>query len=63
MAAMSLYSLINSICIYLFYTDLCLPHKITVELDSFFRMIDGWVTYELWLIPVFCYFWPTLGNK
>ena len=63
MIGVTLYSLVNSVCIYLFYTDLCLPSTLPIQVDSFFHFLDHFVTYELWLMPLYHYFWPTVQNK
>ena len=63
MIGVTLYSLVNGICIYFFYTDLCLPSNLPIQVDSFFHSLDHFVTYELWLIPLYHYFWPTVSNR
>ena len=63
MIGVTFYSLVNGVCIYLFYTDLCLPSTLPIQVDSFFHFLDHFVTYELWLIPLYHYFWPTVQNK
>lgn len=36
MIAANLYSFLNTLAIYLFYTEECVPYHISIELDSFF---------------------------
>ena len=63
MSTISLYSFLNTLRMkYSYVLPLCLPTSFSTELDSLFRMIDGFVTYQFWLIPLFCYFWPTKTN-
>ena len=45
MIGVSLYTVINCICIYFFYTDLCLPNNLPIEVDSLMHMIDHVVTF------------------
>lgn len=63
MSTISLYSFLNTLRVRYFYVlPLCLPQNMPIEIDSLLRMIDGFVTYQFWLIPLFCYFWPTRTN-
>ena len=59
MLGCTIYSLGNAVGVFIFYSDLCVPVHIPIEVDSFLRMIDHMVTYELWLWPLYHYFWPT----
>ena len=63
MIGVSLYTMVNNACIYIFYTDLCLPHKLPIQVDSLFHMINAMVTYNLWLLPLYRYFWPSVKQK
>jgi len=38
------------------------PKNISIKLDSFFTNLEGFVTYQLWLISLYFYFWPTKSN-
>ena len=63
MIGVSLYLMVNNTLIFIFYTDLCLPHKLPIEVDSLFHTINGLVTYTLWLVPLYRYFWPSVKQK
>ena len=55
----NLYCFINSLAIYIFYSDDCVPYHLPLELDSFFQLLDTLVTYQIWMVPVVLHFWPT----
>ena len=55
--------MVNNACIYIFYTDLCLPNKIPIEVDSLIRFINAIVNYYFWLLPLYRYFWPSMKQK
>ena len=42
---------------------MCVPRKMSIEADSFLNFLDEAVTYQVWLIPVLIYFWPTSVNQ
>ena len=63
MIGVSFYVMVNNTCIYIFYTDLCLPNKIPIEVDSLIHLINTIVTFYLWLFPLYRYFWPSMRQK
>ena len=59
----SLYSFVYNLTIFLIFPEpACVPKRISVELDSFFALLQDFVTYQLWFIPLCLHFWPTKSN-
>ena len=53
----------HDLYMFLFSTDACNPRYIPVQLDSFIFIIDRICTFQIWIYPVICYFWPTKATK
>ena len=63
MIFVSIFENIYSGCVFFLYSDECYADAIPLWLDSFFKGIDRFVGYILWVYPLLIMFWPTQKRK
>jgi hypothetical protein len=59
----SLFSLVYSIGLFVFYDENCQPQLISDFLNSFFILLDRFSSYLLWQYPIIFLFWPTKRHQ
>ena len=59
----SLFSMVYSICLFVFYDTNCQPQHISDFLNSFFILLDRFSSYLLWQYPIIFLFWPTKRHQ
>ena len=58
----TLFNFVYSICVKILYNSECAPQRISLTLDSVFKLFDRVVAYVIWFYPVIYLFWPTKRN-